>query len=593
MSGLLYFGDNLEVLREHVASASVDLVYLDPPFNSKRDYNVLFQERDASASEAQIRAFEDCWHWDVGAEKTYRALTGADAQEHGVSEKLVELMESLRRFLGQNDMLAYLVMMAARLVELYRVLKPTGSLYLHCDPTASHYLKLVLDAVFGQEGFANEIIWQRTTAKSLMTRRLPNSHDVVFSYRKDDHGTWNLEATFQPYDPDNLDEKTESKYSLRDPDGRRYTLGDITNPNPDRPNLKYEFLGHTKVWRWTRERMLQAYNAGLVIQPSEGAVPREKRYLDERLGKPLGDVWTDIPPLNSQAQERLGYPTQKPLALMERILSAASNEGDIVLDPFCGCGTTIHAAQRLKRNWIGIDITHLAIALIRTRLDDGFPGAEYEVRGEPVDVASAQALAAADPYQFQWWALHLIGARPVGDVVGKVGKKGKDRGIDGVIRFRDDPAAETSERVLVSVKAGHSLNPGMVRDLRGTIDREEAPIGVLFLMHEPTAEMRSEAARAGTWRSKTWNREYPRIQIITVEQAFDGIRVQYSGQDVTLRPTRTDRQPQQVLPLFQNLPRAHAPAHVAMKRVKSQTPAPLIAAERVAARAVRARKRRG
>ncbi len=225
----------------------------------------------------------------------------------------------------------------------------------------------------------------------------------------------------------------------------------------------------------------------------------------------------------------------------------SSNEGDVVLHPFCGCGTAVHAADRLKRQWIGIDVTHLAIALVRNRLETAFPGIEYETRGEPADEEGAVELAEADPYQFQWWALHLIGARPAGDggeAAGREGKKGRDRGIDGVIRFRDDPKATTSQRVIVSVKAGHHLAPSMVRDLVGTIDREKAPIGVLFTMYEPTAEMRAEAVKAGSWTPPSWlwqGRAYPRVQLITVAQAFAGKRVEYPGQDVTLQAAPTDK----------------------------------------------------
>jgi len=238
-------------------------------------------------------------------------------------------------------MMAYLAMMAPRLVELRRVLKETGCVFLHCDPAASHYLKLLMDAVFGADNFRNEIIWQRTLSKGLTTRALPDNHDVILSYQKTDKGMWHPDVMCQPYDLDDLDAKTLQKYSQKDSAGRRYQLTSLLNPNPDRPNLTYEFLGITRVWRWTKDRMQAAYDAGLIVQPRPGAVPRFKRYLDEQRGKPLGDVWTDIPPLNSQAIERLGYPTQKPEALLERIIAGSSSEGDTVLDPFCGCGTTI------------------------------------------------------------------------------------------------------------------------------------------------------------------------------------------------------------------------------------------------------------
>ena len=279
--------------------------------------------------------------------------------------------------------------------------------------------------------------------------------------------------------------------------------------------------------------------------------PRLKRYLDEMLGTLLGNVWSDIDPINSQARERLGYATQKPVALLERIISASSNERDVVLDPFCGCGTALHAAQRLNRRWIGIDITHLAIGLIRNRLDTAFPGIEYEVHGVPADAEGARVLAETDPYDFQWWALPLIGARPIanGEPDQKKGKKGMDRGVDGVIRFIDNPAAQRSNRIVVSVKAGKNLGPWMVRDLRGTVERENAPIGVLLSMYEPSAEMRSEAAKAGLWHSDSWGRDYPRIQLITIEEAFKGKRVDYPGRDVTLQAAPTEEKVSETLPL--------------------------------------------
>ncbi len=344
----LYYGDNLDVLRRYVKDECVDLIYLDPPFKSNQDYNVLFAEQDGSRAAAQIKAFEDTWRWDRASAAAYYEIV-----ERG--GKLSEAMQGFRRLAADSDMLAYLSMMAPRLVELHRVLKPTGSIYLHCDPTASHYLRLLMDAVFGPVNFRNEIIWLRTLSKGLMTKRLARNHDVILSYQQSESSGLNLVETFAPYDQTNLDAKTAAKYSHHDPDGRLYQLDNLINPNPDRPNLKYEFLGVTKVWRWTKERMEAAYRAGLIVQPSRGAVPRLKRYLDEQRGKPFGDVWTDIPPINSQAKERLGYPTQKPEALLERIIKASSNEGETVLDPFCGCGTAIAAAQRLRRRWIGID----------------------------------------------------------------------------------------------------------------------------------------------------------------------------------------------------------------------------------------------
>jgi DNA modification methylase len=528
---LLYYGDNLDVLRRHVRDESVDLVYLDPPFNSNADYNVLFSEHGEKAA-AQVRAFTDTWEWNTDARAAYEETVEAGG-------KTADTMRAFRTMLGASDMLAYLSMMAPRLIELRRVLKPTGSLYLHCDPTASAYLRVLLDAIFDPRNFHNEVIWQRTTAKSLMTKRLPNSHDLILGYGKGPQTTWNEAAVFRPYDPEDLDDKTESKYGARDANGRRYTLGDLTNPNPNRPNLTYQFLGMTKVWRWTRERMESAYQAGLIVQPSPGAVPRYKRYLDEQRGKPLTDVWADISPLNSQAKERLGYPTQKPLALLERIIAMASNLGDVVLDPFCGCGTTIDGAQELGRAWIGIDITHLSIGLIKHRLVDRYgPGiaGTYRVVGEPTTVDDARVLAHEDPFQFQAWALGLVGARVAGS-----DKKGGDKGIDGRLYFHE--GGSETRQIVFSVKAGH-LIPNYVRDLRGVIEREKSEIGVLLSFAEPTAGMRSEAAEAGFYTSP-WGK-HPRIQLRTIGELLDGHGIDYphiTGANVTHRRAKRVHEP--------------------------------------------------
>jgi len=536
----LYYGDNLPVLREHVASESVDLVYLDPPFNSDRSYNVLFAEHDAADSQAQIRAFEDSWRWDAGAERAYREVVEPGSEARGVPGRLVTLLEGLRAFLGTSDMMAYLGMMAVRLVELRRVLRRTGSLYLHCDPTASHFLKLMLDATFGSENFLSEIVWRRTGTHSSAKRWGP-VHDVIFAYAKSARGhTWN-----RPYVP--LEEGHRKRhYANIDDQGRAYTHGELTAPGvrhgrSGAPWRGFDVSALGRHWCTTVENLDRLLAEGRIYLPEDGGWPRLIRFESDSKGSAIGDVWSDIPPLNMMASERLGYPTQKPLALLERIVAASSNPGDTVLDPFCGCGTAVHAAQRLGRNWIGVDVTHLAVALVRHRLDTAFPDLEYDVVGEPADLAGAQKLAADDPYQFQWWALHLIGARPAGDGAGRTGKKGRDHGVDGVIRFRDDPRADRSQRIVVSVKAGHNLAPSMVRDLAGTVEREKAPIGVLFTMHEPTADMRAEAAKAGAWRSATWGREYPRIQLVTVREAFEGRRVEYPGQDVTLQAAPTDR----------------------------------------------------
>ena len=502
----LFYGDNLAVLREHVKDESVDLVYLDPPFKSNQDYNVLFAERDGSRAAAQIKAFGDTWQWDEGAARSYQETVESGG-------RVSQALQAFRTFLGDSDMLAYLAMMAPRLVELRRVMKPAAIIYLHCDPTASHYLKMLMDAVFGPGNFVNEIIWRRSMPKGHAFTRFPSAHDVLLCYGRGKRGTWNPQ--YDPYDEDYV----RSHYSnVEEGTGRRYMLDNCLNPNPDRPNLTYEWNGLTRVWRWTREKMAALHAEGRIVHTKSG-MPRYKRYLDEMPGVPITDVWVDIPPINSQAQERLGYPTQKPLALLERIIRASSNEGDTVLDPFCGCGTTIDAAQRLGRPWIGIDITYLAVNLIKTRLRDAYgPEVErtYQVTGEPVSLPDAERLAREDPYQFQWWALGLVGARPVEQ------KKGADKGVDGRIYFHAEGRGKDTKQIIISVKAG-ALHASYIRDLRGVIEREKAEIGVLLSLEEPTKSMRKEAASAGFYTSP-WG-QHPRLQPLTVKELLAGRRI--------------------------------------------------------------------
>jgi site-specific DNA-methyltransferase (adenine-specific) len=512
----LYYGDNLTVLRDYIPSQSVDLIYLDPPFNSRQDYNVLFAEKDGARSASQITAFKDTWEWNQEASRAYEEVVEAGGP-------VAEAMRAFHTLLHGSDMLAYLAMMAPRLVELRRVLKESGSIYLHCDPTASHYLKLLMDGVFGPQMLKNELIWKRGVPKGHAFTRFASSHDSIFFYSKGDVPHWNANASFKSYDLDELDEKTDEKYQARDADGRRYQLTSLLNPNHNRPNLNYEFMGITRTWRWTRDRMLKAAKDGLIVQPKPGGVPRFKRYLDEQKGKPIGDIWEDIPPINSQAQERLGYPTQKPEALLERIIQASSNEGDVVLDPFCGCGTTVQVAQKLNRRWIGIDITHLAIGLIKTRLDDAY-GHEirstYQVIGEPTDVAGAAQLAEENKYQFQYWALGLCGARPTEGI-----KKGADRGIDGRLYFHDDKSGN-SRQIIFSVKGGQNIGVSELRDLIGVLQREKAEIGVYISFEEPTKPMQREAAEAGFYTSPgtsgSAGHKYPRIQLLTIRDLIEG-----------------------------------------------------------------------
>jgi len=498
------------VLREHIKDESVDLIYLDPPFNSNATYNVLFRSpKTGEQSQAQIEAFEDTWHWNNAAEKAF------DEVMQGQNHDVAEMLRAMRSFLKDNDMMAYLTHMAVRLVELHRALKPTGSIYLHCDPTASHYLKVLMDAVFGKEAYQNEITWKRTFTHG-DSKTWSRAADKIFFYTKDPEDfTWN-----EPYEPLSA-EYIESHYSSRDPDGRRFQLTSMLSPSP-RPNMTYEWKGFPPPpmgWRFSRETMAEYDSKGIIWYPTKAdgtfdtsKRPRFKRYLDEQKGAVTTTVWSDIPPVNARANERLGYPTQKPVALLERILSASSNPGDVVLDPFCGCGTTVHAAEKLGRQWIGIDVTHLAISLIEYRLKDAFPGIEFKVSGRPKDLEGARDLANRDKYQFQWWAVSLVDAQPYG---GK--KKGADGGIDGFIFFRS--GAKSVEKAIVSVKGG-GVRVTDIRELNAVVDRERAKIGVYISLEAHTTPMVKEAAAFGLYDGPTG--KVPKIQLLTIEELFAG-----------------------------------------------------------------------
>lgn len=505
----LYFGDNLDVLRNKIPDESVDLIYLDPPFNSKADYNVLFKEVDGTPSAAQIHAFTDFWHWDEVAARTFHELVeGGNAPP-----ALIELLQGFARFLGHNDMLAYLVMMAPRLVELRRVLKPTGSIYLHCDPTASHFLKILMDAIFGVKNYRAEIIWKRYTSHGNVFSSYGRVHDCLLFYSKSDIWIWNQQ--YVTHDSSYIDSYfTHIEHET----GRRYALQNVLNPNKNRPNLTYEWNGHLRVWKWTKEKMQQYHDAGR-LHYSKTGYPRLKQYLDETPGEKLQDIWDDIGSLMHSGSERLGFPTQKPQALLERILSVSSNEADVVLDPFCGCGTTIAAAQALGRRWIGIDVTYLAINLIKNRLADHFADeVSYEVHGIPMDWESARELAQRTDMprkEFEIWALSLVSARPKGDLTRR---GGGDKGIDGV-RYFIDAKERSPHAVIVQVKSDLKPKPSFVRDLVGTMEREKAVMGALLLLYPPTdrSEIKSEAASAGFFHSQIMNKDYPKVQVLTVE----------------------------------------------------------------------------
>jgi DNA modification methylase len=518
MKNRLFYGDNLAVLRGRDADGkplipdeSIDLIYLDPPFNSAATYNVLFRAPDGKMSDSQLEAFEDSWHWGDAAAAAYE-----DVITQGVYTDASVLLRGIVAALGKNDMTAYLAMMAVRLIELHRVLKPTGSLYLHCDPTASHYLKILLDGIFGAENFQNEISWRRTTAKADYAQgatHFPRLRDTILRFIKAGNGKPTYHQIFQPYSDDYL----ATKYRYKDADGRAYRLDNLTGPGgAAKGNPQYEVFGVTRYWRYSRERMAELINQGRIVQTKSGAVPSLKRYLDEMQGVPIGDDWGDIRPINSQAQERLGYPTQKPLTLLERIINASSNPGDVVLDPFCGCGTAVHAAEKLGRRWVGIDVTHLAISLVERRLKDAFPNIAFDVLGTPRDLSAARDLAARDKHQFQWWAVSLLDAVPQG---GK--KKGADRGIDGIRWVRTGPKDGDLDRVIISVKGGENVSVRDVRDLAGTVQREGALGGVLITLADPTRPMLQDAAAHGY--ASTGLGQFRKIMVKTIAELMAGV----------------------------------------------------------------------
>ena len=538
----LYFGDNLDILREHVPDESVDLIYLDPPFNSNATYNVLFREASGEGSAAQIHAFDDTWHWSIESEAAYREVV-TDGPK-----RLADLLQAMRSFLGRNDMMAYLTMMAQRMAELHRVLKPTGSIYLHCDPTASHYLKLLMDAVFGSSQFLNEMTWKRSSAHSDTTqgmRRAGKIRDVLLVYSKTDDYVWNPQ--YMPYADDYL----QAEYRHVAPDGRRYKETDVTAAKPGgdteyewhvkrlvhgnarwsadltdeyrQPQPGWEYKAVTpyrgRYWAYSKANLAGFWNEGRLTHRETG-MPRLMQFADDMPGVALQDLWDDIPPV--LGNERLGYPTQKPEALLERVIRASSNEGDVVLDPFCGCGTAVAVAERLGRRWMGIDITHLAISLMKSRLHDTFGEqlSEYDVVGVPQDVESARALATESAhdgrYQFEYWALGLVNARP-----GNSRRRGADAGVDGYVNFFDDDSGK-AKTVLVQVKSGH-VQRNIIATLKGDMEREKAEMGLLVTLEPPTAPMAQEAAAAGFYVPEHFpNHQFPRVQIATIEDLLSG-----------------------------------------------------------------------
>jgi site-specific DNA-methyltransferase (adenine-specific) len=541
----LFYGDNLEIMRKYLKDETVDLIYLDPPFNSKADYNLLFKEESGERSVSQIKAFTDFWHWDLSASTAYYELMHGNKTPSNVSTAI----EALVRLLGQNDMSAYLVMMAIRLLEMRRILKSTGSIYLHCDPTASHYLKIVIDSIFGPENFKNEIIWRRHGSNNSANRFGP-IHQTILFYGKSKETIY-----YHPKGP-YTNGYVHDFFTKEDQYGR-FRLVPLTgagvrsgesgkewrgyNPTnggrhwaiPEYLKRKYrDSTGKTLDESTTQEQLDLLDSIGMIYWGKDAKIPNYKFYLRDAEGAPLQDIWAyqpgtegcvfgnpdvaidqDVMWLTGTNQEILGYPTQKPLGLLERIIRASSKEGDVVFDPFCGCGTTVHAAQKLGRDWIGIDITHLAINLVRNRLQDAFR-IKVEVEGEPRDLEGAKNLAIDDRFQFQWWALSLVGARPFGGER----KKGPDRGIDGVIY--NPKGKNESYYGIVQVKSGH-VKSGDIRDFRGTTEREKADYGIFISLENSTDEMRREAMSAGFLKT-VWDENMQKIQILTIEELMNG-----------------------------------------------------------------------
>jgi len=457
-TNILYYGDNLEILRKYIPDNSIDLIYLDPPFNSKATYNILFKEPTGEPSQAQITAFEDTWHWGAEAEQTFQEIVDT------APANVIEMVRAFRSFIGRNDMMAYLVMMCIRLLELKRVLKGSGSIYLHCDPTASHYLKLVMDTVFGKAGFRSELIWC-FTGREMNTQQWNKKHNTVFFYTKGNRWTFNWQVVAEEPAPEVV-----AQYKHTDEFGRRYVIRSKSG-----------------------SKGLSKEGADTYRQYYKEVPPRDWKYIK----------------FVSSSHERLPFPTQKPEELLERIIGASSNEGDIVLDPFCGCGTTLVVAHRLKRKWIGIDITHLAISTMKWRLEQMFPSIKYKVIGEPVDLAGAKELANQNKYQFQWWALSLIGGRPYGDK-----KKGADTGIDGYLYFIDEK--DKVKKAIVQVKSG-GVSVSQIRDLIGVVEREKAEMGIFLTLEPATKPMETEAVSQGFYKSPL-GQDYPKMQILTIEE---------------------------------------------------------------------------
>jgi site-specific DNA-methyltransferase (adenine-specific) len=514
----LFYGDNLEVMRKYISDESVDLCYIDPPFNSQRNYNQIYNNIGHEDT-AQAQAFIDTWTWDDAAENGLSEIRTNINQRYPI--QTMYLISGLEKVLGKGDILAYLVSMTQRIIEIYRVLKPTGSFYLHCDPTSSHYLKIILDSIFCADtgNFINEIIWKRTNTHNDATKGLGSVHDVIFFYSRSEK--YFMNKIFKDY----TQEYIEQRYKGIDPDGRRWMDGDLSAKGLSGGGYEYEYKGASNLWRVPLEKMKELDENNMLYFTNKGGI-RIKRYLDKMPGNSINDVWTDIPPINSQAKERLGYPTQKPEALLERIINASSNEGNVVLDVFCGCGTTVAVAQKLHRKWIGIDITYQSISLILKRLEDTYGKTvldDVELSGIPNDRESAVALSLKTDdktrKEFEKWAVLTYSNNHA--MIHE--KKGSDKGIDGVA-FAMTRSGEVQE-IIFSVKSG-KVNSSYIRDLRGTVERENAAGGILITLNPPTAAMVQEAKTAGFIDNDLMAKPLEKIKIVTVDEILSGERLQ-------------------------------------------------------------------
>jgi DNA modification methylase len=516
----LYYGDNLEVLRSKIKDESVDLCYIDPPFNSKRTYNQIYTNI-GQEDKAQAQAFVDTWVWDDRAKDGYQQIISN--HEGRFSSQTIDLITGLRHVLKEGSLLAYLVSMTLRAVEIHRVLKQTGSFFLHCDPTSSHYLKLVLDGIFCSAGgdFLGEIVWRRT-ASHMTTKRWPRLHDVLLHYCKDASS-----IVFNPTRVAPDEDWVRREYRHEDERGRysldNLTGADTTNGPSGMPwrGVDPKEIGAGRHWRYVPETLDRLDSEGRIYWPKKGKYPKLKQYLAESGGAAVGDVWTDIPVIGRTAAERLGYPTQKPEALLERIIRSASKDGDLVLDAYCGCGTTIAVAQKLNRRWIGMDITYQSISLVLKRLEKDFGKAVVEtvnLDGIPKDIESASALAHKKDdrlrKEFEKWAVltYTDNRAVIND------KKGADKGIDGIAYILTDEAEAV--RMLLQVKSGN-VSRGDVAKLRGDMEREGAKLGTLITLQKPSQPMKQEAKTASSFHNPLTGKSVDRIAIVTIQDIIE------------------------------------------------------------------------